>query len=293
MKNNENFNIDFLCVGAPKCGTSWLYFCLREHPEICIPSKKEIDFFNQNNIFCIKHKNNYQKGIKWYKQFFKHCNGNKKIGEFSVNYIFDKKAPSRIYDNFPNTKIIMILRNPIERFHSHFYYLKAKNKLNNYTKKDNQKSLEENIATYEKEFLEIGNYTKHIKNYLKSFKKNQLLIINYENIKNNPQETLKTIYSFINVKNNFKPSSLNKKINTTSSKINKYQSIPWYHFTDRNIKYSLKIKNFLKIMLLNLIKQNKYPKINHHTKILLNKYYYQKIIDLEKLLQINLDNWKN
>ena len=41
------FNIDFIGVGFPKCGTTWLTECLREHPEIALPNRKHLSFFNE------------------------------------------------------------------------------------------------------------------------------------------------------------------------------------------------------------------------------------------------------
>ena len=103
--------IDFIGVGAQKSGTSWIYACLYEHPEICAPIK-EIHYFSRER--------NFKKGIEWYKNIFNTCKKGQLKGEFSTTYLYDGKTPDRIKKEFPNTKIIISLRNPVDRAFSHY-----------------------------------------------------------------------------------------------------------------------------------------------------------------------------
>jgi len=176
MTKNNKPKIDFFCVGAPKSGTSWLYYCLKEHPEIFLPEKKEINFFSKPFPSYTSDRDfNFNKGFEWYKKYFANYDKNKIIGEFSVNYLNDKNTPSLIRQYYPNSKIIIILRNPTYRFLSHFKYAKIKNKIN----KIEQKNFFKHPII--KELLSIGYYDESVKRYLKNFSARQILIMYYEN----------------------------------------------------------------------------------------------------------------
>ena len=66
---NANFLPNFICIGAQRAGTTWLYHCLKEHPEVFVPEKKELRFFNYH----------YSDGIEAYKQNFKSVSNESKL----------------------------------------------------------------------------------------------------------------------------------------------------------------------------------------------------------------------
>ncbi|MFW6174033.1 MAG: hypothetical protein ACOC5T_09840 [Elusimicrobiota bacterium] len=79
--NNNDFKVDFLGIGWPRCATSWIYECLKEHSEICMAEKKETHYFTVN----------FKKGINYYHDCFKHCDLNAIKGEYSPDYIWGGK----------------------------------------------------------------------------------------------------------------------------------------------------------------------------------------------------------
>src|SRR3989344_5640213 len=107
MSGNINFKVDFIGVGAPKCGTTWIAECLAEHPDVCFSWNKEPHFFNRDR--------EYEKSLDYYRTYFKNCENKKLRGEYTVNYLYFDSAADRIKKHFPGTKIIIALRNPIER----------------------------------------------------------------------------------------------------------------------------------------------------------------------------------
>src|SRR6056297_562433 len=111
-ETKKEFNIDFIGIGAQKAGTSSIFHFLKEHPEICTSSKKEIHFFDKEY--------NYLKGIKFYRKFFNNCSSKNIKGEFTPRYIYHPKVAQRIKKYFPDVKLIVSLRNPIERAISHY-----------------------------------------------------------------------------------------------------------------------------------------------------------------------------
>lgn len=113
----KEFQPDFIIIGAQKCGTTSLYQYLIQHPQIVPAAQKEVHFFDLN----------FDKGVDWYKaQFpaFDKCvsQGNSITGEASPYYIFHPLVPQRVYQLFPQVKLIVLLRNPVARTISHYYH---------------------------------------------------------------------------------------------------------------------------------------------------------------------------
>ena len=285
----------FLGIGAARCATTWIGRCIEQHPELYIPeSIKEIHFFDNSNE---ENKGNYKKGIQWYKNYFKKAQEHQKVGEITPNYFNDENAPKLIFNHFPHTKLILSLRNPVERCFSHYQFIKKyhKNISHNFLETIMDKSLPYKL-------LELGLYSKYLKNYLKYFNKEQILILLYDDIASNPSLVCKKIFSFLEVDQDFIPPIINYKVNTSAPIKSKliYKSI---RGAKQYIKKSDRLRTFIEniggikfarlVNKLNRITNSK-PKqsIDSKTKILLNEYYIEDIEKLEKLTLINLDKWK-
>ncbi len=79
---------DFLGLGAQKSGTSWIYSCLYDHPQVCIPVK-DLHFFSRER--------NWSRGFTWYEEQFARCGADTLAGEFSTSYLADPEAAARIH----------------------------------------------------------------------------------------------------------------------------------------------------------------------------------------------------
>lgn len=98
--------VDFLIIGAQRCGTTSMRAYLAAHPDVTAP-RREIDFFTDH----------YDRGLQWYDGQFK---PGKLRGEKSPNYLADSIAPKRIAKLEHNVKFIVLLRDPVERVFSHW-----------------------------------------------------------------------------------------------------------------------------------------------------------------------------
>ena len=103
---------DFLGIGAQKAGTTYLYSLLSEHPQVFLSSPKELHFFSLH----------YQKGLAWYQDQFKFAATDKCCGEITPYYMFHPLASKRIRKHLPNVKLIVLLRDPVERALSQFFH---------------------------------------------------------------------------------------------------------------------------------------------------------------------------
>lgn len=232
--NKKGFKVDFIGIGAPRSGTTWLSRCLEEHPEICMSRPKETFFFNKPY--------NRKRGISYYKSFFKHCSEGQVRGEFTPLYIRKESIARDIHEKFPDTKLIFCLRNPVERAFSHYLYDKKKGlgKWNDFN---------EVIEDYKNLYIDCGFYNEELQFYLKYFNREQILVFFHKEMLNNPTEVLKKLYEFLEVDSKFKPSVLYKKINTTKDTNYKYM------FINRIVNFRKKMKKyFLGRILIEILK---------------------------------------
>lgn len=207
---------DFIIIGTPKGGTTSLYNYLIQHPNIYSAYRKEVDFFIHY----------YNFGINWYKSFFplsmykfiiKILFKKKFItGEASPSYMFDPNAPRRVSALLPKIKLIILLRNPVERAYSHYNMqvrrgwepLSFEASIQKEQERigcEIEKALKnENYNTFLIQlfsYLSKGVYIKQIKNWVKYFSKQQFLILKSEDFYDNPKNTLKKVYDFLNLPN--------------------------------------------------------------------------------------------
>ena len=189
---------NFLCVGAQRCATTWLYECLRNHPEIYLPEIKEINYFSDINC------NNYSKGPEWYSDHFKRVRNEKAIGEITPEYLLDKNTPKRIYEMLGIIKLIVIIRNPINRIISSY---------GRWIRENSDVSIEHFIDNNMDYCIDRGYYYKSIRRFYKYFQPNDIIIMVYEDIKKNPHDFLMQIYRFLNVKPIINNSFINNYFN--------------------------------------------------------------------------------
>ena len=198
----EDRAVDFVCIGAPRCGTTWLSENLSEHRDIYIPGQKAMNYFNVN----------WNKGIRWYSDAFRKGK-NRVKGEISPLYFGSEIVLKRMHEQFPRIKIVVIVREPIQRLKSQV------NLINNLRGeyKDLNFRINENP-----EILEMGLYHRNIKMVLKFFNPQQLLILNYNDIKDSPLSVLEKVHSFLGVTHVI-PSKAESKVGYTLRP--KYRSV--------------------------------------------------------------------
>ena len=191
---------NFLVIGTQRAATTWMYRCLKKHPEIYLPYKKELHFFNKN----------YDRGLEWYGSWFKKGSGMKAIGEVTPEYLSDEKSPELIAKYIPDIRLIAILRNPIDRAYSE-YCMKLRSGT---IKGDFETELAENDI-----YVYRGLYYKHITRYLDYFHRNQLLILIYEDIVEEPVREIERVFAFLNVNSKFIPDNIFKKYNVGGGEV--------------------------------------------------------------------------
>ncbi|MCK5222374.1 MAG: sulfotransferase, partial [Candidatus Aminicenantes bacterium] len=194
---------NFFIVGAPKAGTTSLYHYLNGHPDIFMSDPKELNYFSGSEIKSqgLYYNTYIVKDLDKYEKHFKNSTGETAAGEASVSYLFYKEVPEKIYELIPDAKIIIILRDPVKRAHSHFLMDERLGYIN-YSFEDIVYS-KKKIAEYElfyQQYVELGFYHDQVKRYLDTFGKNRVRVYFFDEFNKNPGFVLKDLYQFLGVK---------------------------------------------------------------------------------------------
>lgn len=189
---------DFLIIGAPRSGTTYIAKNLENHPSIAIADSKDDPFANDLHFFDIntpKGLENYKRGIDWYFQQFQHFPQNIVIGEKTADYLVDVDCPELIKKHIPEVKLISVLRDPVKRAQSHFWHSRHRLPAGLSLAELVQRQTDINNVWV----LESGFYSKQLNRYLQHFEKNQILVLFDEDIQDSPHETLQEICNFLGV----------------------------------------------------------------------------------------------
>ncbi|MEA5619902.1 tetratricopeptide repeat protein [Cronbergia sp. UHCC 0137] len=195
---------NFIIIGITKGGTTSLYSYLTKHPQILPAIRKEINFW-------INRQGSFDRGLDWYCSHFPQISPDQTwiTGEATPFYLFYSKASERLAQVFPQTKLILLLRNPIDRAVSHYYM--------NVAQAREDRSLETALIS-ELDFLKThpetdwvnsqigrryliwGLYLKFIQEWLEWFPREQFLILKSEDLFKDPNTNVNQIFEFLGVK---------------------------------------------------------------------------------------------
>jgi len=297
---------NFLIVGATKSGTTSIYNYLQQHSNIFLNKEvKESNFFVEPKSvlgcgprFCGEQ--SYGKTIKDYEMLFEEVDisQHKAVGEVCTTYVhFSENSIQNIKKYLEDPKIIVILRNPIERAYSYY--------MHNIRDGDETLSFEDALDKEDKRIKEnlwlsfrlktLGLYSKHIENYQNSFSNVKVII--YDDMKNNMQKTMDDIFNFLEI------DSLNidtkEKYNISGVPKNRvlhnliHGNSLFGKLLIRIIKKNFGLKELRKYK--NYIDKNNLVKgkMKESTRKELEKYFYNDVKKLSGLLNIDLNQkWK-
>ena len=183
----------FIGIGYPKCATTWISDCLKSHPKIYLSSPKEIHFFDFEK--------NWNKGVDWYLKYFEGSDSYLARGEFTPFYIRNTQAAAtRIKSLFGSVKLLVSIRNPIDRFLSQ--YKMTPRLFDTYGEVLNKQIFEQAIQLLP-DLLRDGNYFQGIKHYFDFFDRENIHISIKEDIDKNPANEMRKIYGFLGVNPDF------------------------------------------------------------------------------------------
>lgn len=197
----NNLPVNLFIPGASKSGTSSLSFYLNQHSKIYISSKKEPHFFSHDKKYFSENERNKYKSLFEYPQ---QKNQVKFKGEASTGYFVFPNVVNRIKKNTSNPKFIFILRNPIDKIHSHYWWLRGEGlEVKSFRKailssmdydQNNLKPIGK--GRYDNYFFSAKYYT-NIKKYYEHFPKDNIIVIATEELKFDLQGTMQKVFEFL------------------------------------------------------------------------------------------------
>ena len=285
--------VDFFIVGAPKAGTTSLYYYLNEHPEIEMSTQKETDFFSDSAIQKqgLYYGENRINTLEKYHNLFP-TTQEKKYGEASVSYLFYEDVPEKIKAYNSKGKIIIMLRNLVDRAFSH-YLMDYRLGLISSTLEEviESRSYNKKSKLFYQQYIELGLYFKQVKRYLEIFGSDNVHIILYQDFKNDIEVIMKKVYHFLEVDNKFKP-KVEKKHNTFSIPKNNFIRIVYSFVGLRKFLKFVIPENLVKRMKNTFFKKEKKPELSLKLRKKMNELFLHDINLLEDLLSKDLSIWK-
>lgn len=168
---------DFILAGPPRTGTTWLDRVLRGH--VGLPAGvKETQFFTWN----------YDLGLEWYAAHFKRCPPALPAGEVAPAYFGSHQARERIARDIPACRIVCTLRDPVDRFYSHYKMWRKIGLI---------KAPFESVAATHKELLSDTRYAFHVKAWRERFGRENVMVAIHEDSRTDRQGYIDRLCRFI------------------------------------------------------------------------------------------------
>lgn len=264
----------FVVIGAVKGATTWIANQLRNHPDLWLPDA-EPHFFSSE----------YEQGPQWYASLFDPAPAGRIVGEKSADYLAHPMAAARMASMMPNARLIVQLRDPVQRAYSDYCMLFRRGTVGG----DPRKYLEgENAA--QSRFLTGGLYGAHLARFLLHYPRSQIQVILYESLRHSSEQVIADTCHHIGVRVHIRPEEVGRRNNDS-----KAEMLP------------LRLRNMLKPMrpLLDPLRGNpllsrmraslaapvRYPPLTNELKQMLRRYYREDTLMLQEILQQNLDQW--
>lgn len=280
---------DFFIVGAGKSGTTSLYFYLIQHPSIFMPKNKEPHFFADRPEGFRR----LYSSLESYLSIFADCPEGAVTGEASTTYLPSPTAAHRIREVQPRARIIMVLRNPVDRAYSLYWY--------------NRKMLWETLSFEEAlaaenarlkglqrllYYVESGMYYEQVMRYLQTFGNDAVKIYLFEDLQKDAAAVCRSIFQFLGVDPDF-PVDTSKVYNLGGEHRNKLLgrvlkgTFPGRSIVRRFVPRRLRLlrNDWMDSSLL------KPPEMNPDTRAVLVERFRPDVERLQSLLNRDLSHW--
>ncbi len=292
MENTLKPEIAFFCIGVGNAGSTWLTECLSEHPEITISLVKEPNFFVRRlSVFGGEENPGFMKSWKWYTRQYRQGRKGQILGDCSINLIHNvPEAPELIKKYYPEAKFIAILRDPVKRTYSHYWYEKRFSRIPNVPETFGE-------AVKNEELLRRSRYFEHLRAWLSIFPEEQFHFVLDIDLQTDTPAVLQSLYSFLGVDPTFQAPSTHRKMNIAASahplfvKLSKLLKWGRLQTIDFPI-YIMRGLGLTKLVRRMLVTAKPYPAMSAEIKQRLREYFLPDIVQLEELIHRNLDSWK-
>ena len=187
---------DFVIIGATKSATTWLTTNLRAHPQVFMPSP-ELHYFSRW----------FDRGDDWYRAQLAGAGTGRLLGEKSASYLPHPEAPRRLHRLLPGAKLLVQLRNPVERAYSDYcmHYRRGE------VSRDLGRYLDARQTPIPR-LLEDGFYHRHLMRFLSIFPSEQIKILLYDDIRGRPTEVFREVCGYLGIDDAIAPQTVERRV---------------------------------------------------------------------------------
>jgi hypothetical protein len=171
---------NFLYIGPDKAGSSWLHEILLKHPDVYLTPAKDLYFFDRY----------YDRGPEWYAAQFRDARDEKVVGEVCQDYLFHPEAAARIHETLGSVKVMVSLRDPVERAWSSYLYMR-KHGIGPDTFAE--------ALRVRPELLDHGRYATGLDRFLELLPREQVHVALFDDLSADPQGFLDRVTDFLDV----------------------------------------------------------------------------------------------
>jgi hypothetical protein len=284
----------FICVGAGKAGTTWLWDMLRRHPDVFLPQEKELHWFNDISYDGPDVRNpNHAKPLSWYLGFFREARPGQVCGEISPSYLWSDTAPELIHRFDPAMRILVILRDPVERLFSSYLFGRQVGQIGAI-------SFEEALERFP-HLLERAPACRSVERYLDLFGRAQVHVVLYDDVVADPAGVVRGVQRFIGVPEQV-PADVSSRRNVTGASRFPRTTMALMQGRMRLRKHGLEplVDLGKRVGLVHVFRffqgqvrpYERKPEVDPATEARLRQRFLDDVEGLERLLQVDLRSWK-
>lgn len=292
---------NFIGIGAPKAGTTWLAKCLGEHPNVYMASSKELVYFDIQDV-------HFKQNLDVYLAHFSDVTHETAIGEFTTRYLASEQPAPRIRAMIPDVRLLVCLRNPVDQVYSHYWHLARQN----FHQAEVQGALgfEAALERFPDLLLKPARYWQQLQYWLQHFAAEQLLVLVYDDLVAQPETVLQRTFAFLGVDSTFVPPST--RVRDTSVRQGASPRSHWagrihrqlYATLSRHVYLPLKrtigvrradgLKRALQVrpLMESLFFRKGYPQLTAATREKLSREFASEVAGIEQFLGRELPTWK-
>lgn len=195
---------DFLIIGAPRAGTTALHSYLREHRQVFVSDPKELHFFDRGAITDDR--------LQRYRSKFAAAGTDRVAGEATPTYLHSDVAIARLARTISQAKLIVTVRNPVDRAYSH-YWQACLYRVEN---RSFAEAVGDELGTGHPDggpYLTPGRYVQHLERVCHYFPRSSILVVLFDDLRRDPQEVFSRVCRHIGVDDTVRPPNLGRRIN--------------------------------------------------------------------------------
>ncbi|MGH6898904.1 MAG: sulfotransferase family protein [Geminicoccaceae bacterium] len=267
---------DFVIIGATKSATTWLTTNLRAHPEVFMPSP-ELHYFSRW----------FDRGDDWYRAQLAGAGADQLLGEKSASYLPHPEAPQRLHRLLPRAKLLVQLRNPVERAYSDYcmHYRRGE------VTRDVGRYLDARHTPISR-LLEDGFYHRHLMRFMDVFPAAQIKILLYDDIRERPGEVFREVCGHLGIDDTIAPQTVARRVKDKETPVVPPRARRLLAPLKAIVQPYRQTRAFVTVRSL-IARRLRYPPLTPELRQRLEAHYADDVARLGELLGRDLSIWRS